>query len=76
MVMLPVVSAAKAVIGKLDNIMQSVSTILNTFVNFFFKNILGNRISSTKIYDVVDVPDHHSFKIKFVAYNYFSIVFQ
>ena len=41
-----------------------------------FRDILGNRISSTKIYDVVDVPDHHSFKIKFVAYNYFSIVFQ
>ena len=34
-----------------------------------FRDILGNRISSTKIYDVVDVPDHHSFKIKFVAYK-------
>lgn len=41
-----------------------------------FRDILGNRISNTKIYDVVDVPNHHSFKIKFVAYNYFSIIFQ
>ena len=40
------------------------------------KNILNDRISSSKIYDLVDEPNHHSFKIGFTAYNYFYVVFQ
>ncbi len=40
------------------------------------KSIFENRITDTKIYDVVDVVNHHSFKIGFLAYNYFSVVFQ
>ena len=39
------------------------------------KNILNDRISSSKIYDLVDEPNHHSFKIGFTAYNYFYVVF-
>lgn len=40
------------------------------------KNILDDRISSSKIYDLVNKPNHHSFKIGFIAYNYFYVVFQ
>lgn len=40
------------------------------------KTILNDRISSNKIYDLVDEPNHHSFKIGFTAYNYFYVVFQ
>ncbi len=40
------------------------------------KNILNDRISSSKIYDLVDEPNHHSFKIGFTAYNCFYVVFQ
>ena len=40
------------------------------------KDVFGDRIANTKIYDVVDEPNHHSFKLEFVAYNYFAIVFQ
>ena len=40
------------------------------------KTILNDRISSSKIYDLVDEPNHHSFKIGFTAYNYFYVVFQ
>ena len=40
------------------------------------KSTFGNRITSTKIYDLVDEANHYSFKIGFLAYNYFSVVFQ
>ena len=40
------------------------------------KTILNDRISSTKIYDLVDEPNHHSFKIGFIAYNFFYVVFK
>ncbi len=40
------------------------------------KTILNDRISSSKIYDLVDEPNHHSFKIGFTAYNFFCVVFQ
>ncbi|MCD7742149.1 MAG: hypothetical protein LUI06_08100 [Ruminococcus sp.] len=38
--------------------------------------IMGDRISSTKIYDVVHESNHYEFKIAFIAYDYFSVVFQ
>lgn len=40
------------------------------------KKIFENRISYTNIFDVVDEPNHHNFKIGFTAYDYFSVVFQ
>lgn len=40
------------------------------------RSVLGDRVSNTQIYDVVDEPNHHSFKIRFLAYNYFAVVFQ
>lgn len=40
------------------------------------KTVFGNRIKDTQIYDIVDETDHHSFKIRFLVYNYFSVVFQ
>lgn len=40
------------------------------------KNILNDRISSSKIYDLIDESNHYSFKIGFTAYNYFYVVFQ
>ena len=39
----------------------NISTVLKT--------ILNDRISSSKIYDLVDEPNHHSFKVGFTAYN-------
>ena len=44
----------------------NISTVLKT--------ILNDRISSSKIYDLVDEPNHHSFKIGFTAYNFFYVV--
>lgn len=39
-------------------------------------NIMGERISTPKIYDVVHESNHYAFKIGFIAYDYFSVVFQ
>ena len=38
------------------------------------KTILNDRISSSKIYDLVDEPNHHSFKIGFIFMLYFSTI--
>lgn len=40
------------------------------------RKVLPGRVSTTEIYDVVDVPNRHEFKIKFVAYDYFVVIFQ
>lgn len=39
------------------------------------KQSFGNKISSLEFFDVVEAAGHWSFKIKFIAYNYFVIVF-
>ena len=33
------------------------------------------RVENLSIYDVVDVPNHHMFKLNFAAYDYFWIQF-
>lgn len=40
------------------------------------RSMFGERASTTNVYDVVDENGFHKFKIQFMAYNYFSIVFQ
>ena len=35
----------------------------------------GNKISSRQIYDVVDEASHRAFKISFIAYDYFVVLF-
>lgn len=40
------------------------------------KDAFGNRVAYTEVYDVVDVANHYSFKIRFLAYSYFWVVFQ
>ena len=35
----------------------------------------GDRASDMTIYDVVDVPNHHMFSIKFKAYDYYEAHF-
>lgn len=37
---------------------------------------LKGKVLSTEIYDVVDDADHRQFKIRFLAYDYFIVVFQ
>lgn len=39
-------------------------------------DIMGNRISTTKIYDIVHESNHYEFKIGFISYDYYSVVFQ
>ena len=39
------------------------------------KDKFGNKIKGIEIFDVVDEPSHWSFKIRFVAYDYFVVVF-
>lgn len=36
----------------------------------------ADRAGSTEIYDVVHQPGHYAFKIKFLAFKYFVVVFQ
>ena len=35
----------------------------------------GSRVETITVYDVVDVPNHHMFKLNFAAYDYFWIQF-
>lgn len=39
------------------------------------KQFFGNRIGSLEFYDIVEEVGHWSFKIRFIAYNYFIILF-
>lgn len=50
--------------------------LISVNVSKELKNVFGDRVSLSKIYDLVDEPNHHSFKIGFVTYDYFSVVFQ
>lgn len=45
-------------------------------VSKIIRDTFENRVSSAKIYDVADDAGYHSFKIGYIAYNYFSVVFQ
>ena len=40
------------------------------------REIMGDRTVYHEIYDVVHENNHYEFKIGFVAYDYFSVVFQ
>ncbi len=40
------------------------------------REIMGNRTDKQGIYDVVHESNHYEFKIRFVAYDYFAVVFQ
>ena len=39
------------------------------------KQIFGDKIGSLEFFDIVEVPDHWSFKIRFIAYDYYVILF-
>lgn len=39
------------------------------------KEEFGDRIKGIEIFDVVNEPSHWAFKIRFVAYDYFVVVF-
>lgn len=39
------------------------------------KDKFGTKIKGIEIFDVVDEPSHWAFKIRFVAYEYFVVVF-
>lgn len=45
-------------------------------VSKIIRNNLNDKVTSTEIYDVFDDENHRQFKIKFVAYDYFVVVFQ
>ncbi len=55
----------------LNDTQQKAIDVCNTI-----KDAFGNRIGTPKVFDVVDDKDHRQFKIGFVAYNFFSVVFQ
>lgn len=46
------------------------------YVSQILKSIFKEKISSSQIYDVVHEKNHYEFKLKFVAYNYFVVIFQ
>ncbi len=46
------------------------------YVSKTLKSIFAERVSNTQIYDVVHEKNHYAFKLKFIAYNYFVVVFQ
>lgn len=39
------------------------------------KEIFGNRIGSLEFFDIVEEANHWAFKIRFIAYDYFVILF-
>ncbi|WP_455950840.1 hypothetical protein [Eubacterium sp.] len=39
------------------------------------KNIFGNRIRNLEFFDIVEVENHWAFKLRFIAYDYFVILF-
>ena len=48
---------------------------LATEVSERIQRAFGDRASDMTIYDVVDVPNHHMFSIKFKAYDYYWVQF-
>jgi hypothetical protein len=48
---------------------------LATEVSERIQKAFGDRASDMTIYDVVDVPNHHMFSIKFKAYDYYEAHF-
>ncbi len=39
------------------------------------KETFGDKIRSIEIFDVVEEPSHWAFKIRFIAYDYFVVLF-
>ena len=39
------------------------------------RNVFGDRIDNSGIYDVIDEPNHQMFKLNFAAYNYSWVQF-
>ena len=40
------------------------------------RTYFGNKMDSSSIYDVIDEPNHHTFKLKFRVYNFAGVKFQ
>ena len=40
------------------------------------RNVFGDRMDGSGIYDVIDEPNHHTFKLKFRVYNFAGVKFQ
>ncbi|RSJ09047.1 hypothetical protein D8824_09745 [Streptococcus intermedius] len=40
------------------------------------RNVFGDRMDGSGIYDVIDEPNHHTFKLKFRVYNFAGVRFQ
>jgi len=40
------------------------------------ERVYANRIGTISIYDIVDEPNHHTFKLKFRVYNFAGVKFQ
>lgn len=40
------------------------------------ERVYANRIGTISIYDIVDEPNHHTFKLKFRIYNFAGVKFQ
>lgn len=40
------------------------------------RNVFGDRMYGSGIYDVIDEPNHHTFKLKFRVYNFAGVKFQ
>lgn len=68
---LPVALARKDVFGmrqdELVNIKRSIGKAI--------KEKFGEKIKGIEIFDVVNEPSHQAFKIRFIAYEYFVVVF-
>jgi len=54
---------------------QSDIKLIRAEITKKIKEVFGNRVRSLEVYDIVDEPSHWAFKIRFIAYNYFAILF-
>ena len=50
--------------------------ILSDEICDILERVYANRIGTISIYDIVDEPNHHTFKLKFRVYNFAGVKFQ
>ena len=45
-------------------------------VSRIIREVFRDRVKYTEIYDAADQDNYHGFKIRFMAYDYFGVIFQ
>ena len=50
--------------------------ILSDEICDIVERVYANRIGAISIYDIIDEPNYHTFKLKFRIYNFAGVIFQ